>query len=172
MVMRFDYDAMAGIQVLPDPLCKGTNIQFVDHIRWGIWGWPEFETFSITRSRLRRYRKGKFSDVTDGLSNTLAVVERAGNPIDWSKGKPNIRPSNLKAEYPGQVGWPASNSFFWAVNRDGVGINESNSRGIDSFHPRGANVGIADGSVRFVSDSTDFKTLVCLYGRADGGLPE
>jgi prepilin-type N-terminal cleavage/methylation domain-containing protein/prepilin-type processing-associated H-X9-DG protein len=171
-VVRSDYDAMAGIQVLPKPLPANTNANSVDFVRWGIWGWPVFETRTTSGSRLSRYRQGKFRDVTDGLSNTIAVVERAGKPIDLLNGKPNVTPSNPNADYPGQVGWSASNTFIWAINADGVGINESNSRGIYSFHSGGANVGIADGSVRFLADSMDFKTLVSLYGRSDGGLPE
>lgn len=123
-------------------------------------------------SHLLRYRQGTFSDVTDGLSHTIAVVERAGKPRDYLNGKINITSDNPEADYPGQVGWLPSNTFGWSINADGVGVNESNSRGIYSFHRGGANVGIADGSVRFLSDSTDFQTLVKLYGRSDGGLPE
>lgn len=171
-VVRSDYDAMAGIQVLPDPPPSPEDATSVEHIRWGIWGWPVFERKSINGARLSRYRPGKFGDVTDGLSNTLAVVERAGKPIDLLHGKPNVNSSNPQAHYPGQVGWSASNTFMWAINSHGVAVNESNSHGIYSFHSGGANVGIADGSVRFLAESMDFKTLVSLYGRSDGGLPE
>ena len=171
-VTRSDYDAMAGIQVLPNPLPPNTNVNSVDHVRWGIWGWPVFETNTTTGSRLSRYRQGMFRDVTDGLSHTIAVVERAGKPKDYLNGKLNVTLDNPNADYPGQVGWSASNTFLWSINADGVGVNESNSRGIYSFHGGGANVGIADGSVRFLSDSTDFEILVKLYGRSDGGLPE
>lgn len=171
-VVRSDYDAMAGIQVLPDPLPAGAHPASVDFVRWGIWGWPVFEERTTTASQLLRYRSGKFRDVTDGLSNTIAVVERAGKPLDMLNGKPNVTVQNPDADYPGQVGWSASNTFSWALNGNGVGVNESNSRGIYSFHPGGATIAIADGSVRFLSDATDFDTLVKLYGRSDGGLPE
>lgn len=171
-VVRSDYDAMAGIQVLPNPLPPNTALDSVDHVRWAIWGWPVFETPTTSGSRLSRYRQGKFNDVTDGLSHTIAIVERGGRPKAYLKGKLAITPDNPEADYPGQVGWSASNTFAWTINADGVGVNESNSRGIYSFHRGGANVGIADGSVRFLSDSTDFQTLVKLYGRSDGGLPE
>lgn len=171
-VVRSDYDAMAGIQVLPDPIPANANPNSVDFVRWGIWGWPVFETRTIKGSRLSRYRQGKFRDVRDGLSHTIAVVERAGKPTDLLNGRPNVTSDNPDASYPGQVGWSASNSFLWSINAAGVGVNESNSRGIYSFHPEGANVGIADGSVRFLPETTDFNTLVKLYGRSDGGLPE
>ena len=171
-VVRSDYDAMAGIQVLPDPFPGNTNVSSVEFVRWGIWGWPVFDTGLTTGSQLSRYRQGKFRDVSDGLSNTIAVVERSGKPIAMLNGKPNVTPGNPNADYPGQVGWSASNTFDWSINKNGIGVNESNSGGIFSFHPDGANVGIADGSVRFLSGSTDFKTLVKLYGRSDGGLPK
>ena len=171
-VVRSDYDAMAGIRVLPDPLPPGSSRDSVDHVRWGIWGWPVFERQTISGSRLSRYRKGTFKDVTDGLSHTIAVVERAGKPKAYRHGELEVSPDNPHADYPGQVGWSASNTFAWSINGDRVGVNESNSDGIYSFHGGGANVGIADGAVRFLSDSTDFDTLVKLYGRSDGGLPE
>lgn len=171
-VVRSDYDAMAGIQVLPSPLPSNTIVHSVDYVRWGIWGWPIFETRTTSGSRLSRYRQGKFSDVTDGLSHTIAVVERAGKPKDYLNGKQNVTSDNPNADYPGQVGWSASNTFVWSINADGVGVNRSNSQGIYSFHSGGANVGIADGSVHFLSDATNFETLVRLYGRSDGGLPE
>lgn len=167
-IVRSDYDAMAGIQVLPDPPPANANTHSVDYVRWGVWGSPIFDTKTTTGSRLLRYRPGKFRDITDGLSNTIAIVERAGKPIHMQKGKPRFPDAN----YPGQVGWSASNSFIWSINANGVGVNVSNAHGIYSVHPGGAYVGVADGSVRFVSDSTSFKTLVSLYGRSDGGLPE
>lgn len=171
-VVRSDYDAMAGIQVLPDPLPENANAASVDFVRWGIWGWAVFDTRTTSGSRLLRYRQGKFRDVSDGLSNTIAIVERGGKPIDMLNGKPNVTHDNPNADYPGQIGWSASNTFAWSINTNGTGVNESNSEGIYSLHTGGANVGIADGSVQFLSDSTDFKTLVKLYGKSDGGLPE
>ncbi len=171
-VVRSDYDAMAGIQVLPDPFPANANVSSVEFVRLGIWGWPAFDTGLTTGSQLSRYRQGKFRDVSDGLSNTIAVVERSGKPIALLNGKPSVTPDNPDADYPGQVGWSASNTFDWSINKNGIGVNESNFGGTYSFHPGGANVGIADGSVRYLSDSTDFKTLVRLYGRLDGGLPE
>jgi len=172
LVVRSDYDAMAGIQVLPDPMPANAIPESVDYVRWGIWGWAVFDTKTTSGSQLLRYRRGKFRDIKDGLSNTIAIIERGGKPIDILNGKPNVTTDNPNADYPGQVGWSASNTFAWSINRNDIGVNVSNSEGIYSLHPGGANVAIADGSVRFLPDSTDFNTLVQLYGRSDGGLPE
>ncbi len=163
---------MAGIQVLPDPLPANAIPYSVDYVRWGIWGWAVFDTKTTSGSRLLRYRRGTFRDIKDGLSNTIAIVERGGKPLDILNAKPNVTTENPNAHYPGQVGWSASNTFAWSLNGNDIGVNVSNSGGIYSLHPGGANVAIADGSVRFLLDSTDFNTLVQLYGRSDGGLPE
>ena len=165
---RSDYDAMAGIQVLPDPMPTGTNPFATRFVRWSIWGWPDFGNGQFAGTQLLRYRAGKFSDITDGLSNTIAVVERGGKPIDLLRGKPNVTPVNPNADYPGQTGWSASNTFAWALNHHKVGINQSNSAGIYSLHSGGANVAMADGSVRFLSESIDFDELVRLFSRSGG----
>lgn len=170
-VVRSDYDAMAGIRVHPKPMPANVNPNSTRFVRWGVWGWAVFNTDGTSGSKLLRYRNGKFSDITDGLSNTFAVVERGGKPIDLLNGEPHVQlPDYPNAEYPGQVGWSASNTFEWSINADGVGVNVSNSRGIYSLHPQGANAGLADGSVRFLSESTNFDTLVKLFGRSDGGV--
>lgn len=170
-VVRSDYDAMAGIQFLPDPLPQGTNPNSIEFVRWGIWGWPIFDKPEISGTKMFSYHRGKFAHVTDGLSNTIMVTERGGKPIEYRQGKPHYTPDNPKAEYPGQTGWSASNTFAWSIHRHGTGVNYDNSQGPYSMHPGGANVAIADGSVHFLSDKISFDTLVSLYGRADGGLP-
>ncbi len=162
---RSDYDAMAGIQLLPTPGSDALSTKF---IRWGIWGWPDFGNGQFAGTQLRRYRVGKFRDVTDGLSNTIAVVERGGKPIDLQQGKPLVTPDNPNADYPGQVGWSASNTFAWAINGNTVGVNVSNSKGIYSLHSGGAFVAMADGSVRFLADSTGYEELVKLFSRSGG----
>ena len=167
-VTRSDYDAMAGIQILPEPYPEGTDPGSVEFVRWGVWGWPIFDGETTAGSRLLRYRRGKFRDIKDGLSHTIAIVERAGKPVDLLNGQPNVTPDNPDAAYPGQSGWSASNTFAWSINNADVGVNQSNSVGIYSFHSGGANVALADGSVRMLSDSTDFETLVKLYGRSNG----
>ncbi|QDV23164.1 DUF1559 domain-containing protein [Aureliella helgolandensis] len=166
---RSDYDAMAGIQVLvPNPLPSGSNGFETVFFRWGVWGWPDFGNGTIAGTQLKRYRAGKFSDITDGLSNTIAVVERGGKPIDLLRGKPHVTPYNPNADYPGQPGWNASNTFAWSMSHHQVGVNQSNSTGIYSLHSGGANVAMADGSVKFLSESTDFNTLVKLFSRSGG----
>jgi len=70
-------------------------------------------------------------EIIDGLSNTIAVVETYGLGIRW------YEPRDLR------------------VDEMSFKINDSEYFGIASRHPGGANVGFADGSVRFLRDSTD-----------------
>ncbi|MGC1275881.1 MAG: DUF1559 domain-containing protein [Planctomycetaceae bacterium] len=169
-VVRSDYDALAGIQEAPKPAPVGHLESSVNDVHWGIWGWPVFDSKAFEGTHLLSYRRGRFNDVADGLSNTIALVERGGKPIRLINGKPAPVPPHENTDYPGQVGWSCSNTFGWSINRDGIGVNEDNALGIYSVHSGGANVAIADGSVRFLSDATDFKTLISLFGRSDGGL--
>ena len=167
-VARSDYDALCGAQVLPDPLPTGKSPFDVEYIRWGIWGWPVFENDEIESGRLIRYRPGKFRDIGGGLTHTIAVVERGGKPTAMQNGKPNVTDDDPSATYPGQVGWSASNTFTWSLNKWNTGVNESNVHGVYSLHPSGANVSMADGSVRLLSDSTSFEVLVKMFSRTGG----
>jgi prepilin-type N-terminal cleavage/methylation domain-containing protein len=51
-VVRSDYDAMAGIEVLPDPFPANANVGSVEFVRWGIWGWPVFDNGLTAGSQL------------------------------------------------------------------------------------------------------------------------
>jgi prepilin-type processing-associated H-X9-DG protein len=51
-----------------------------------------------------------------------------------------------------------------------VTINDRNFTGVFSFHPGGANVAMADGSVHFVSEGVPPQILAALMTR-EGGEP-
>ena len=111
-------------------------------------------------------------DVTDGLSNTLALGERA-----WSSG--NIQ-YNAAIIY-GTRDSDAANSTLGMTDNHGCGIRPINStdttngpRGFSSVHEGGAQFLLADGSVRFISeninhntDATVNSTFEYLIARAD-----
>lgn len=169
-VVRADYDAMAGIHVVPDPIPPDWIPTTVDSVRWGVWGRASLDGETIGGSLILSFQRGKFRDVFDGLSNTIAVVERGGRPVELRHGKPFVTDDNPEANYQGQSGWSPSNSFQMAINGAGFGINVSNSSGIYSLHPGGANVAFADGSVKFLSESTSVDALATFFGRADGEM--
>lgn len=89
-------------------------------------------------------KKIGFSDVTDGLSNTILAVEVVGTGVKWSE------PKDLDI-----------NTMLFKVN--GGGANA-----IGSPFSGGANVAMADGSVRFMSNDVLEATLKAMVTRNGG----
>jgi prepilin-type processing-associated H-X9-DG protein len=87
----------------------------------------------------------RFADVTDGLSNTIALVE-ATRGANW------MDPTDL--------------DFTLMTFR----INDPGGNDIGSHAPQGANVLMGDGSVRFLSDSLDPATVQHLLEKSDGNF--
>jgi prepilin-type N-terminal cleavage/methylation domain-containing protein/prepilin-type processing-associated H-X9-DG protein len=104
----------------------------------------------------------KMSQIPDGTSNTLIIGEVTGDK-DGS-----------------YQGWPwshrnvtdVSGGFNGACSIPGGGKYCGRNSGFSSYHPNGANFGMADGSSRFLSNDMDQKTLENLAGRNDGGAVE
>jgi hypothetical protein len=88
----------------------------------------------------------KIADITDGTSNTILLVEAADSGINWLE--------------------PRDMSYVEAVR----GINPKSGWGISSHHKGGAEVALADGSVRFLPDDTPPDQLPRMLQR-DDGLP-
>ena len=113
--------------------------------------------------------------ITDGTSNTLLVAEVAGKNTLYRAGKSTGQ--TLSGFYGGEGGWgdaTSSGSSLWGSSGDGTtapgtcGVNCSNDYGLYSFHPGGANVLLADGSVRLVSTNVSITTLCSLVTRSGG----
>jgi prepilin-type processing-associated H-X9-DG protein len=90
---------------------------------------------------------GSFDDIPDGTPQTVLVVETANSGIVWSE------PRDLDAS---------------TMN---VTINSARGKGISSMHARGANVVMADGSVRLLPDSMNWEALHALLTRNGGETP-
>ena len=75
----------------------------------------------------------KIADITDGLSNTILIVEVADSGIAWAE------PRDLQF-----------NQIDYKINNE-----QRKGKGISSHHARGANAAFCDGSVRFLKDSTN-----------------
>jgi prepilin-type N-terminal cleavage/methylation domain-containing protein/prepilin-type processing-associated H-X9-DG protein len=142
---------------------------------------------------LAKNEKPRFSDVTDGLSNTILLAESAGRPFLYRDGKlagdlPNFRVNG--------GGWarPASDFSIDGSSADGttfpgpVAINATNGEDFGStafphpfygtegtgevyaFHPAGANVLYGDGSVDFLSEKIEMRVFARLVTRDKGEL--
>ncbi len=132
-----------------------------------------------------RQRARKFRDCVDGTSNTLAVSEgiiRGSTGGSWGGlggywgGAPHGAFGFSAGETPNTtipdrvyscksvtfMRAPCENGFA-----DGLPGRWNFAR---SYHPGGVQVGLCDGSVRFVSDSVDRNTWRNLGNRQDGGL--
>jgi prepilin-type N-terminal cleavage/methylation domain-containing protein len=106
----------------------------------------------------------RLQDITDGTSNTLMVSEWDGSDTDPFKHQyPEYCPDGNCVI--GEV-WMAENRIvsFYGINGAFLLIQS----GIVSHHIGGANVLIADGSVRFVAERVDQSVLIALTTRAGG----
>jgi prepilin-type N-terminal cleavage/methylation domain-containing protein/prepilin-type processing-associated H-X9-DG protein len=137
-----------------------------------------------------------FASVTDGLSNTIMIGE-SSRMVDWPAGGCGLSVGtylyashrgwgNWLGEVNGDQYWQSSptcggeqgpiTSVRWPVNRtftasdpNGIGQGPWNANhGINSQHPGGANVLLADGAVAFLSNGTAWDVLQRLCIRDDG----
>ncbi len=126
------------------------------------------------RTLVKRLR---VSDILDGTSQTLLVVEMADKPNSWQAGQLADDRSD-KPQQPALSGqWAAPNwNHLRSHSSDGkeafgpCAVNCSNAAGIYSFHSGGANVLFVDGSVRFLKAGLSQELLVALVSIAGGEL--
>ena len=86
----------------------------------------------------------KITEITDGLANTIMIVEVADSGIPWAE------PRDLQ------------------FNRLSFKINGAKCKEVSSYHPPGANAAFCDGSVRLLKNGTN-PQLVKAMATIDGG---
>jgi prepilin-type N-terminal cleavage/methylation domain-containing protein len=156
-----DYAAAEGY-LLPDGECVA-----------GPWGEPDYGYATATRLDQATVKKVRFADVTDGLSNTILVWERAALPDHYYSGGADV---DLH-DPPEPLTW--GNFGPWAIAgesrlnhlraEEGMPlVNEDNARGLFSFHPGIVQLTLADGAVRRLSEDVERWVLLGMATREGG----
>lgn len=135
-----------------------------------------YATAATNRSVMFRNSSVRMTDILDGTSNTIMVVECAARPLIFRGRTP--RPDILNDQ--GQ-GWIDSEGPFSldGANHDGSiqgrgpvetprAMNATNDNEPYSFHPGGCNFLFADGHVQFIAETVKLETLAALCTRAAG----
>ncbi|QDU26933.1 putative major pilin subunit [Anatilimnocola aggregata] len=135
-----------------------------------------------------------FADITDGLSNTIAIWESGGRPYVYRRG--TLVNNDITKAHLNAGGWvrPASDILFAGSNSTGttvpgVFINRTNGRDVGTesygssgypsvgtegssqpyaFHPSGLNVLMGDGAVKFVDEGVPIGLVGALVTRNSG----
>ncbi len=107
--------------------------------------------------------------ISDGTTNTLLFVEDAGRPQVYIMGRAQ---TNTTSGAP----WADDEGQFslHGFSADGFtqggpcAVNCNNRNEVYAFHTNGANIGMGDGSVRYLRKSISIGTLAALVTRANG----
>jgi prepilin-type N-terminal cleavage/methylation domain-containing protein/prepilin-type processing-associated H-X9-DG protein len=126
------------------------------------------------------------ASVTDGLSNTILLCELAGKPNWYVRGQQRTIPAAYQPALEGGGWGDLMIGDNWLVGVDAdcttqspsglatvIGtcnrrFNGESMSGLYSFHLGGSNVLMGDGSVRFLSDSTDPFVILAFVTKAGG----
>ena len=127
-----------------------------DHEKWYDWDEHHFR------------RPAKLRRITDGMSKTAMLVERAGQPNWIHDGGKIVEVDRFPS------GWPFSRGDQLLIVVEAIppkkSINESNTWKIYSYHEGGAVHSNFDGSVGFLNENIDPELLFRLLARADRDL--
>jgi prepilin-type N-terminal cleavage/methylation domain-containing protein len=150
---------------------------------------------STTNGMLPKNASITFQDVTDGLSNTIAIWESGGRPLVYRLGSPaGTNPSDHRVNAGGWVR-PASDIILAGSNKTGtaipgVYINRTNGDDVGqesyssagypnwgtegtsqpySFHSGGLNVVLGDGAVKFIAEDVNIGIAAALTTRSSAG---
>jgi prepilin-type N-terminal cleavage/methylation domain-containing protein/prepilin-type processing-associated H-X9-DG protein len=129
-----------------------------------------------SKGAMRQNGMTRITEITDGTSTTTLYSEVAGRDQQYYADRSHIPYDATKITGPI---WADADNRITVTGTDPTGktnfgtgscaMNCNNLQGdIYSFHINGANVGFADGSVRFVSSSGSITTLAALVTKAGG----
>ena len=155
------YATMAGTiqpdSVPPDCGCEGCfcNTETTTNRTWNnsqnFSRFPGIFNRGVTTSRL--------ADVSDGTSNTILVAERNPEGCGWG----GAFSTNFGNTYTGQ-------KINSPTRTTSVTSDWWRNCGVASYHPGGAQVVMADGSVRLLPQTIDHRAFCNLGDKADGNV--
>jgi prepilin-type N-terminal cleavage/methylation domain-containing protein len=137
-------------------------------------GWPEYSP--PDENGMLISRPIRLAEVSDGLSQTILMVEDAGRPTLWRTGK------HQRAEgYAKNGGWADphyeialdGSDFLSTGIGEGLGpcvMNCTNDNEAYSFHTGSCHLLLGDGSVRIVNDRIAKEVYAALSTRATGDI--
>lgn len=113
----------------------------------------------------------RFSDITDGTSNTFWIAENAGRPSLYRTGHKLVSGTTITG-----AGWTDRDNEYitHGFSTDGVtsagpcAINCTNNNEIYGFHPSGGMVIFGDASVRMMMQGTDIRVVGAMLTRSAG----
>ncbi len=121
----------------------------------------------------------KIADIADGTTNTALLAEHYSQTCQTNGGNPNCNKQDSCYGYWANAGgYPGGGNAIKTVGTDvcfssavGVNGNANNRIGapgdISSLHSAGAQIALCDGSVRYISSSTDNTLLSNICNRSD-----
>jgi prepilin-type N-terminal cleavage/methylation domain-containing protein/prepilin-type processing-associated H-X9-DG protein len=140
-----------------------------------------YATTATSRSVMFRDSAIRITDVRDGSSGTISIVECAARPFIYYGREQALEPDGTLMQTDQGIGWIDSEGGFSldGSNSDGtlqgqgpdltpVAINATNENEPYSFHQGGANVLFTDGHVQFIRASINLKTFAALVTRTAG----
>jgi prepilin-type N-terminal cleavage/methylation domain-containing protein/prepilin-type processing-associated H-X9-DG protein len=144
-------------------VCNGSNAAALNPL-----GLLAKETNLKPNGAMRTNEMQKFSDVTDGLTNTFWIGEAAGRPqLYRSK---SLRVGTSRAAGSSMLD-PANEFIMHGFNSTGTAnpgacpMNCTNGDELYSFHPGGINVAMGDGSIRYLAQNMPMKLVAALISR-------
>ena len=138
-----------------------------------IVGWPLYSP--PAENGIMTSKTCRMIDITDGTSQTLFVVEDGGRPNLWRMGqmRNGLASAGAWSDPNLEIALDGSD-YLLTTNGQGLGpcvMNCTNDNEMYSFHSGGANIAMADGSVRFLRENINNKTFAALVTKSAGDIP-
>jgi prepilin-type N-terminal cleavage/methylation domain-containing protein len=135
-------------------------------------GWIDAESRYAPQGMMLANELSRYAQCTDGLSNTMWLVEDAGRPLVYNSRRTQVTGNTSGA------GWAdPQNSFSLegykpdcSDDQHNCAINCCNRNEIFAFHPSGTNAALGDASVRFLAKETELRVVARLITRAGGEI--